>query len=91
MSYSDETYAKVVLGTSPTREFGDHKILGVPWNTSSDCLLFDVCDMVQLAKNLQPTKRNLVSLVERFYDPLGFLAPITIKILFQRLRQTKLN
>ena len=36
---------------------------------------------------LQPTKRNFVSLVGRICDPLGFLAPTTIKfkILFQKL------
>ena len=38
-------------------------------------------------------KRNLVSLIGKFYDPLGFLTPITIKfkILFQKLCQIKLN
>ena len=45
------------------------------------------------ADNLQPTKRNLVSLIGRFYDPLGFLAPITIKfkVLFQKLCQSRLD
>ena len=53
----------------------------------SDILLFDVSELAQLAKNLQPTRRNLVSLIGKFYDPLGFLAPITIqfKILFRKL------
>jgi hypothetical protein len=92
-SYSDETYAQVMLGTTPTKQFGEHKILGVPWNPSSDHLLFDISELAQLAKDLQPTKRNLVSLIGKFYDPLGFLAPITIKftILFQKLCQIKLN
>ena len=40
-----------------------------------------------------PFKRetNLVSLIGRFYDPLGFLSPVVIrfKILFQRLCQCK--
>lgn len=85
LSYSDETYAKAKLGTPSTSEAGEHKILGVTWNASDDCLTFDVSDLAQLAKSLQPTKRNIVSLVGKFYDPLGFLAPITIKfkILFQ--------
>ena len=85
--YSDETYAKVMLGTSPNKGVGEHKILGVPWNTNSDSLLFDASELAQLAKNLQPTKRNLVSLIGKFYDHLGFLAPVTIKfkILFQKL------
>ena len=42
---------------------------------------------------MQPTKRNLVGLIGKFYDPLGFLAPTTIrfKILFQKLCQAKIE
>lgn len=92
-SHLDETYAQTTLGTSPVQRVDEHKILGVPWNPSSDCLLFDVSELAQFASNLHPTKRNLVSLVGKFYDPLGFLAPITIKfkILFQKLCQNKLD
>ena len=44
-----------MLGTTPTKEFGKHKIiLGVPWNTSSDRLLFDVSELAHLAKKFQP-------------------------------------
>ena len=91
LSYSDETYAKVMLGAPVSSESEEHKILGVPWNPNSDSLLFDMSELAQLAKNLQPTKRNLVSLIGKFYDPLGFLAPVTVKfkILFQKLCQTK--
>ena len=93
LSYSDETYAKVMLGAPVSSESEEHKILGVPWNPNSDSLLFDMSELAQLAKKLQPTKRNLVSLIGKFYDPLGFLAPVTIKfkILFQKLCQTKLD
>lgn len=50
-------------------------------------------ELAQLARNLQPTKRNLISLIGNFYDPLGFLALITIKfkILLQKLCQIKLD
>ena len=35
----------------------------------------------------------MVSLIGRFYDPLGFLAPVTIrfKVLFQKLCRDKLD
>ena len=38
-------------------------------------------------------KRNVISLVGRIYDPLGFLAPVTIryKILFQKLCKSKID
>ena len=93
LGYSDETYAKAMLGAPANRESGEHKILGIPWDPDSDTLLFDVSELAYLAKSLQPTKRNLVSLIGKFYDPLGFLAPVTIKfkILFQKLCQTKLD
>lgn len=63
------------------------KVLGVIWNTLNDTFVFDLSELSETAKSLQPTKRNVVSLIGRFYDPLGFLSPITIrfKILFQRL------
>ena len=93
LGYSDETYAKAMLGAPANRTSGEHKILGIPWNLDSDTLLFDVSELAHLAKSLQPTKGNLVSLIGKFYDPLGFLAPVTIKfnILFQKLCQTKLD
>ena len=92
-SHLDETYAQAVLGTLPTKGVEEHKILGVPWNPSSDCLIFSVSELAQVANNLQPTKRNLVGLIGKFYDPLGFLAPTTIrfKILFQKLCQAKIE
>lgn len=89
---TDESYAQATLGITPTLSAEEHKILGVPWNPTSDCLIFDVAELARLAKQLQPTKRN-VSLIGRFYDPLGFLAPVTIKfkVLFQRLCRDKLE
>ena len=72
---------------------GEHKILGVPWNPTNDCLIFNVAELPRLASCLQPTKRNVVTLIGKFYDPLGFLAPVTIrfKVLFQKLCRNKLE
>ena len=63
------------------------------WNPSRDCLLFDISELAQVAANLQPTKRNLVSLIGKFYDPLGFLTPVTVrfKILFQKMCRNKID
>ena len=94
LSYADDTYAKETLGTAHlTTNSCEHKVLGVAWDSSSDCLLFDMSTLAQLARDMQPTKRNLVSLIGKFYDPLGFLAPITIKykMLFQTLCRSKLE
>ena len=63
------------------------------WNPNSDQLIVDVRELAQLATTVQPTKRNLISMIGKFYDPLGLLAPVTIrfKILFQILCQRKLE
>ena len=69
------------------------KVLGVTWNPHNDTLVFDLSDLSLVANTLQLTKRNLVSLIGTFYDPLGFLAPITVtyKVLFQKLCQSKVD
>ncbi len=65
----------------------EHKVLGVRCNPTDDCLTFDVSTIVQLAGTLEPTKRNVVGIIGRFFDPLGFLAPVIIrfKVFFQKL------
>ena len=71
----------------------DVRVLGIPWNSNNDTLVFDLSNLAEAACNLQPTKRNVISLVGRIYDPLGFLAPVTIryKILFQKLCKSKID
>ncbi len=88
--YLDETYTEATLGNNPRLISGEQKILGVRWEPNSDQLVFDVAEIAQLAGTLEPTKRNVVSTIGRFYDPLGFLAPlIKFKILFQKLCESK--
>ncbi len=72
---------------------GETKVLGVTLDPDCDTLIFEVSEISAAAADLQPTKQNVVSLIGRFFDPLGFLAPITIKfkIHFQKLSQSKLE
>ena len=90
-SPQDDQTSETTLGISQPLKMEEHKVLGVPWNPESDQLMFDVSDLAKAAIDLKPTKRNLVSLIGRFYDPLGFLSPVIIrfKILFQKLCQCK--
>ena len=75
------TWEKDTLGDSG---YEGNKVLGV---RIEDCLTFDVSEVTRFANTLEPTKRNVVSMVGRFFDPLGFLAPVIIrfKIFFQKL------
>ncbi|XP_055714318.1 uncharacterized protein LOC129808564 [Phlebotomus papatasi] len=66
------------------------KALGLMWNPSSDTFSFQVDTMVE---NLVPTKRNILRVVARIYDPLGLLAPITInaKLILQNLWKNEID
>ena len=90
---SDETYSDVMLGNTQTINVGEQKTLGVKWCVETDHLVLDVSDVGQQARDLQPIKRNIVSLVGRIYEPLGFLSPMVVclKSLFQQLCQLKLE
>ena len=89
----DETYSKSMLGSSQKIRTGEQKVLGVRWCTSSDQITFRLDSTAQLARNLEPTKRNIVSIVGKFYDPLGFVSQVIIpfKVLFQQLCQAKVE
>ena len=62
------------------------KVLGLKWLSVNDCFLFDG---VELPGNLEmvSSKRVVLSILARFFDPLGFLNPFTMtaKILFQEI------
>ncbi|XP_026475588.1 uncharacterized protein LOC113380637, partial [Ctenocephalides felis] len=51
------------------------KVLGLKWNPLSDNFSFDIKLMWK-----RWTKRHLLSVIARIWDPLGFLTPIVIKI-----------
>ena len=80
----DCSYIDTTLGTSNT---GHQKVLGVCWDPLVDTIVFDLSSIHQLLTELLPTKRNIVGVATRFYDPLGFISPFTVlfKILFQEL------
>ena len=60
------------------------KVLGLRWSAEEDCFLFDG---LVLEAGLVITKRVVLSLIARLFDPLGFLTPFIIKLkcLFQDL------
>ena len=89
----DETYAKATIRPNCYIRPGDQKVLGVCWNVPSDNLLFSFDCLAVLAAKMEPTKRNVVSVVSRFYDPIGLVTPITIrfKTFIQTLCETAGN
>ena len=90
---SEETYTSSTLGPGQKLHSGEQKVLGVRWDTFSDQFVVNLDEIASTARVLTPTKRNIVSLVGRIYDPLGFLAPVVVcfKIFFQQLCEAKLD
>ena len=88
----DKTYTKDILGDKQHTE-GEQKILGIKWNFVQDELVFDLTEMAILMKNTEPTRRCIVGMATRFYDPLGFMSPVTIRIkmFFQELCKSKVG
>ncbi|RUA04970.1 MAG: hypothetical protein DSY43_05555 [Gammaproteobacteria bacterium] len=62
------------------------KALGISWNTKDDTFLFNQGEKLVQAQD-EGTKRSLISIASKLFDPLGFLGPFTIRanILFQEL------
>ncbi|XP_075163179.1 uncharacterized protein LOC142235805 [Haematobia irritans] len=60
------------------------KTLGIRWNASSDCFYF-VMDKIEERNSY--TKRQVLSIIAKIFDPLGWLSPIVVraKILMQKL------
>lgn len=58
-----------------------HLTLGLRWHPLDDCFSYST----ELIRTEKYTKRTVLSLAARLFDPLGWLAPVTVraKILFQ--------
>ena len=84
---NEETYVKATLGKNFETSKNEKKILGIIWNVKLDQFIFEFNNVFLAAKELEPTKRHIVSLSGRFYDPLGFITPVTVqyKVLIQEL------
>ena len=55
--------------------------------------MFDLRELTELAVQLEPTKRNIVSMVGRFYDPIGVLSPVVVsfKVLIQEICESQVD
>lgn len=67
------------------------KVLGVEWDLDSDEFVFRFGEVISLARSLLPTKRNVLKVAATFFDPIGFISPITarVKTIFQLLCKDK--
>ena len=82
---SEETYVESTLPITHYSCPNEQKVLGVRCNVTHDQLVISLDGMVETAAQVDPTKRNVVSLIGQIYDPLGFISPVTIQ--FKKLMQ----
>ena len=87
-----KTYTKNLLGGRLRQSENEQKILGVTWNFVNDELIFNLNELAIQIKSTEPTKRKIVAIATKFYDPIGFVAPVIIrfKTLFQELCTSKI-
>ena len=55
-------------------------VLGIRWNSSEDYFTFHEQGILDKAISVRPTKRNILSVASKLYDPPGWLSPFIIKI-----------
>lgn len=71
------------------------KVLGIQWDTESDSFLFNPTEIIKAAEEVgdKPTKRNILQISSRIFDPLGFLGPtvLSLKMLFQKLWEAEIG
>ncbi|XP_065674130.1 uncharacterized protein LOC136091074 [Hydra vulgaris] len=53
------------------------KILGIEWDIVKDEFVFEFKDFVKKDEAIKTTKRNILKMAASFFDPLGFITPIT--------------
>ena len=81
------SYTGSTLGPPLPTSDDKQKVLGTLWDSNKDNLVIDIKDVADLAQEVQATKRNVISVSSKIYDPMGFISPLTVnlKLMFQEL------
>ncbi|GFY61944.1 integrase catalytic domain-containing protein [Trichonephila inaurata madagascariensis] len=57
-----------------------YKVLGIAWNSREDFLYFDIKGSIDFVSKRVDTKRFILQVLSRIFDPIGFLGPFTLRI-----------
>ena len=79
VSEEDKTYTQTQLEVNNTVISSERKILGLNWDVEKDTFMFHFDWLVQFAKELPLTKRSVLKVVAKLYDPLGLISPLFIQ------------
>ena len=83
----DESYAGTVMGHCVPTADQPSRILGVIWDHVTDSFKFDLTHLESYVHLESVTKRVILRLTTKIFDPLGLVSPfvIQLKILFQKI------
>ena len=86
----DQTFARYSVGNQES-DSDERKVLGLSLGSKNDEFKFSFKNLIDLASELPVTKRSVLSIAAKIYDPLGVISPIVIpiKVLFQQSCRTK--
>ena len=84
----ESTYAKLTCGsTDVLQDSKQQRLLGTNWNLAEDELFLDLTYYASFACSVSLTKRAVLRMTAKIYDPLGLIALIVLpmKQIFQKL------
>ena len=81
----DQTFARYSIGNQEN-ESDERKLLGLSWDSKIDEFKSSFKNLIDLASELPVTKRSVLSVAARIYDPLGVISPVVIPIKVSRER-----
>ena len=93
ISEEDETFASTTIGKNVLLETTTQKILGLNWDSKENTIVYNFFSLAKLHTEEPVTKRNVLSLIAKIFDPLGLITPITtmLKVFMQKLLEIKLD
>ena len=89
----EESYAKATVGDKPESNSQEQKDLGLIWNYEEDDLIFRLSKYAEEGTSQSPTKRAVLRIIAKVFDPLGLITPVTtpMKVLFQDICKSKID
>ena len=72
-----ESGKMISSGNTECRTDGTEGVLGIKWEPDVDVFRFDA---IQIMVDETVTKRNVLSMISKIFDPVGLLTPFTVKL-----------
>ena len=83
----------IICSDSSNESNHTRKVLGINWDLAADTIIFYFDELVNEAFSLPMTKRPILKISAKIFDPLGLTSPITIQfqMFFQIIYTNKFN